>query len=284
MGLSDKAMLVDITFHSWGGYKHDKKVSQEVAEAHNSDVTMGRYNKQLIPREAFAKINRVYGRIDSDYKKLTLPWLDTGSRILSSDAYFKFTEKMRHYSKEWNEAVDAFCEEYPSLMEESERRLNGLFRAEEYPKPNEIKHRFGFNWRIAPLPVAGDFRVGLDENEVALIRQGIEETQKEAVKVALLSVAKRIEAALAHLVERIRAVDNDGGILRESTLDNVKELAELIPELNVMEDARLDEIARRIKSDLGVFGSEHLRSSDKAREFAKKTAEEILAKVAGFAV
>lgn len=278
MSLNDRAMLVDLTFHSWGGYKHDKKVSQEVADSHKSDVTMGRYNKQLIPREAFNNIWRVGRMTYSEYITKTLPWLDSGWRILSSASYFKFAEKMRVFENEWEAAVDEFVAQYPTYINEAENRLGGLFDKTEYPDPKRIRNKFGFGYRISPLPAADDFRVQLTDQDVAIIKDNIRNTEQEAIKAASRDIAERIERVVGHMLERLKAVDDadSRGIFRDSLVSNVQELAQLVPEINVMEDPMLNELARRMNDELCAFLPQQLRENDNSRATTRQAAQEIL--------
>jgi hypothetical protein len=284
MSLSDKAMLVDLTFHFWGARKHDKKISMEEAESHNSDITMGQYNKQLIPRQHFNKMYTVAGRIESHYKKLTLPWLDNGQRILSSTGYFKFLEKIRELQPEWDEAVEEFTRLYPIYVEEAKAKSPN-FEEADYPK--NVSDRFSFTWDISPLPIADDFRVVLGDEEVEAIRQSITDTQNRAVKQALVDVAQRIQQVVGHMANKLKEIDGTGnegksGIFRDSLVGNVRELADIIPDLNIMDDQQLADIGNTMAKKLCAFTPDQLRQSEEARQFVRKQADDILKKVGAF--
>lgn len=283
MTLSEKAMLVTLNVSQWGAYKHDKKVSEEVATSHNSDSTMGRYSKQLVPRKAFEKINKVSSTSGNDYRRLSLPWFDTGWRILGSTAYFEFTERMRRNQEEWDEAVAEFVANYPSYVEDAKQRLNGLFDEADYPDVRDLPNKFGFGYRISPMPDVGDFRVALGDDEVERIRKEIEVTQQDAIKDALKDVAKRIESTVSHMIERLGAYGQGNGIFRDSLVENTKELAALIPMLNISDNQDLADIAVKMNKDLCSTDANVLRTDDNKREATIKAANDILAKVAAFA-
>ena len=52
MSIQNSAMLVSLTVKQWAARKYDKRVSHEVAKTHNTDVDVGRYNKQLLEKSA----------------------------------------------------------------------------------------------------------------------------------------------------------------------------------------------------------------------------------------
>ena len=49
--LSEKAMLVNLNIRQWRAQKHDKNVSEEVAQNHGTTPDVGRYNKLLVDRK-----------------------------------------------------------------------------------------------------------------------------------------------------------------------------------------------------------------------------------------
>ncbi|MDE3075896.1 MAG: hypothetical protein KGJ86_10755, partial [Chloroflexota bacterium] len=150
--ITERAMLVDLTIKQWTAAKHDRKVSQEVAQLHDSDASMGRYHKLLIGREALERLRQIATAAGQEHRRRTLPWLDNGARILSAEGYFGYTEVMRRFEGEWEAAVDSFAREYPTYIDEGRRRLNGLFRPEDYPSAHCIRDRFSFGYNVFPLP------------------------------------------------------------------------------------------------------------------------------------
>ena len=63
--------------------RNDKSVesaSEEVAQRHGSDVTMGSYQKDLVARTALKEISELSSQIRTALYKRTLPWLDDGFR------------------------------------------------------------------------------------------------------------------------------------------------------------------------------------------------------------
>jgi len=287
--LTERAMLVDLTVRRWGGYKSDKVVNQEVADNHNSDITMGNYAKRLIDRKvAFKRINEIHTQASTIHFTYTLPWLDTGQRILSSAAYFIYTEKMRAVKADWEDAVQEFCTEFPAYVEEARQRLNGLFRESEYPSVGQVRSKFSLGYHFTPMPAAQDFRVDLNDEEQAAVKADIEANVQEGLKDALRDIAGRIEQRVGHMAERLRAysVTEEGkkGIFRDSMLENVKSLVELIPVLNITDDPTLTALAVRMGDELLEHAVDTLRFDPIIRERVATAAEDILAKVKEFAL
>ena len=56
MNLTHDAMLVSLRINSWSGRLYDRQASQQVAIHHDADTNAGRYNKRLLPKQAFAAL------------------------------------------------------------------------------------------------------------------------------------------------------------------------------------------------------------------------------------
>lgn len=283
--LQDRAMLVDLTVRQWAAGKTDRKVSDEVATQYNSDRSMGHYYKNLLARETLERIRRIGNAAFNEHYYYTLPWATSGARILSSAAFFYYMKKMREWKDKYQEAVDEFVTNYESYVADAAVRQNGLFRKEDYPSAKEVSAKFGFNYQVFPLPAAGDFRVDLGTAEIKQIRKEIEESNKEAMRKAMAEVAARVSTVIEHMNERLKAYSGGmNGSFRDTLVSNVREMAELIPALNITNDPQLDGIAKDMLGILCQYDANTLRSDETARETTADAAAAILARVKEFAI
>jgi len=279
--ITTRAMLVSLNIQQWFGNKHDRKVAQEVADNHKSDVSMGRFVKKLVAKESLDKIRRITSAARLEHYKRTLPWQDGGTRILSSVAYFDYAEKMREFSAEWDAAVAEFLDEYPQLVADARKRLNGLFNQADYPAVNRMPRKFSFRFDVMPMPTAEDFRVQLGDEATARVRAEIEESVNASLKAAMDDIWQRLVDVVAHMKERLDlySVEKDGTVnhaFRDSLVENVRELLAILPSLNITEDAKLKQMATRIDKELCTFSAEELRNDETARKETAQAAEAIL--------
>lgn len=279
--VSERAMLVDLTIKKWSAAKHDKKISAEVADNHGADADSGRYNKRLIAKDALAAIKKIAGEAMDDHYAMTLPWMDAGARMLPSAAYFSYEATMRAHGERFEAAVAQFVTDYPSHRAQARINLNGLFSETDYPHESEIKSRFTFGFNFFPLPSASDFRVNLGALEIDRIRQQIENSTQAAFEDAVKDVYNRIGNVVGHMAGRLRAynVTADGveHPFRDSMVENVRELAALLPALNVTEDAGIAQVSASIAQELCTYDADTLRASQNAREKTADAADAILA-------
>jgi hypothetical protein len=98
--------------------------------------------------------------------------------------------------------------------------------------------------------------------------------------------AKQIINMVGHMSEKLKEYKTGGDGKRKfflnSLVDNVRELAELLPAFNLTEDPKLTEIIARIQRELCAEDAGELRTNDAARESVQKSADEIVAAVSQF--
>lgn len=288
VSLTDKAMLGRLTITQWTARKHDKKVSQEVADNHGASLDSGRYNKVLVSKAALATLQSAANAARTFHYENTLPWATDGARILPAANFFAYSERMRALRAEFDAQVRTFTAGYPDFVADARTRLNGLFNAADYPSVREIERRFSFDVEILPMPDAGDFRVTLGDDEAARIRADIQARCDAAVAGAVRDLWTRVHDAVKHMAERLRSytVDDATGKVsnpfRDSLVTNLRELADLLPRLNVTGDPDLDRMRERLCRELAPHDPATLRDNGAVREQVAKSAEDILAAMAGY--
>ena len=78
--VTEKAMLARLKISMWTARKHDRSVSEQVAQQHGADPDVGRYSKRLVAAERLEQIRLLAARARQHHYDNTLPWLDDGVR------------------------------------------------------------------------------------------------------------------------------------------------------------------------------------------------------------
>lgn len=270
--ITERAMLAAVHIRLWTASKHDKRVSQDVAEQHGAQSNAGRYHKHLLQgAEKLDAIQNLAGQVRQHFYKVTLPWSDEGYRILPAHLYFDLASRMRAFETDFTRAVDAFVDAYPVYIERMRPALNRLFRNEDYPDPDTIRSKFGLKLEVIPIPSGDDFRVVLSEEQRARIAQEIDQNVRVSLARGTRDLWMRLREVVAHMVERL---SDPKARLHASVVDNVIELVELLPRLNVVDDAELRVFADEVRGRLCNYSSRELKQSDQLRwETAREAAE-----------
>jgi hypothetical protein len=288
--LSKKAVLVALNISQWSARRLDKKITEETNREHGATQDAGRYNKLLLRKERIEPIQTIVGRARGLHLEMTQPWTDMGPRLLPSVLVIDYQNKMRALRHEFENAVEHFCMSYPVAVEERRQELNGMFRKDDYPSVREIRGRFGFSVEMFNVPDASDFRVAIGEEHVADLRQQIEESTRRCLAGAMRDVRERILETVGHMASKLRAYkpadpENETkaeGVFRDSLVENVRELAELLPAFNLTDDAALAAIIAKMKAKLCEHDADELRENDSARRDVAKAADDILRDVQAF--
>lgn len=286
--LSERAMLARLSIGMWTAKKYDRKVTKEINDAKGAAADAGRYNKRLLAKDALSAIATISGQARDTWRARTVPWFDDGSRILSTLGHAAFAEEMRKLREAWDVKVNSFCSAYPTLVEEAEGQLNGLFNAADYPDPSIIHSKFAFEVRFLPVPQADDFRAQVSDDQAKMIRDDIERSINEVMTSAVQHSYERITKVVQHMSERLTEYKPSKGnkpaegVFRDSLVENVRELVGLLPSLNIMNDPHLDEIARRMSRELCRNDASILRDSERIRNEVTASAAAILADVSDY--
>lgn len=286
--LSRKSTLVAVNISQWTARKLDRKVTDEVNDKHGASRDAGRYNKLLIAAEHLEEMTSLVSKARDLHHRMTLPWADKGPRILANVLFAKFSDEFRVLKRDFHAAADRFAAAYPSFVENRKRELNGLFNEADYPSAETIRDKFKLELQVLPFPDADDFRSDLDEDTVAEIKAQLQNTTASVIDTAMKTVVDQIVDHVGKMAQKLAEFKPSGGkgdkaegVFRDSLVENVRELAELLPAFNLTNDPRLDAIAARIKSELCSEDAADLRKNDGAREAVAKSAEEIVAAVSG---
>lgn len=285
MDISTKAMLVSLKITQWTCSKKDKEVTEDVLLQHQAQRGTGSFSKKLLAKEQMQNIRQIAGAARNRHYELTLPWSQDGARILPAAMFPTYDQELRQMKGEFEVAVREFVQNYPDYVDDARLRLGGLFKSEDYPQASEIEGKFSWELIVAPLPSGNDFRVGLSKEMTDAIRQEIEARTLQQVEAGAKDVWQRTFKVVEHMAKSLEdysvVKDDDGkektlNPFRDSLVENVREIAKLLPALNVTGDANLTRMASEITAKLTLRDPKDLRTDKKVRKTQAKDARKIL--------
>lgn len=281
-----RTMLVSLDISQWGGSKLDRKVTQEVADQHQTSASDGKYIKQLISGSLIEKIHAIVSAARKEHWERTLPWFDDGFRILSAAGYLEYRKSMAKYAEDFETAVHDFINAYDEQLEGAKKRLGGLFDEKDYPQAEAVNEKFTFRHAFRPLPQRNDFRVSMGNAELEAIRESIEQNSQDAIKGAMFEVARRIGFFANHMNERLTAYSKDAkgkvsNPFRDTLVTNVRELVDLLPSLNITNDPRIEDIRVEL-AEMSKNDPATLRENETLRTDIAAKAKAIKDKMADF--
>lgn len=134
MSITTNGILVDLNISVWTGRKMDKKVSGEVDAAKQTRTKAGNYHKNLFAgTDKLEKVQSIAGKIRNWHLMQTLPWSDTGTRLLPMGNFFQYKQELSTMQNEFDVAVQDFIAAYPTLISAAAFQIGALFNRDDYP-------------------------------------------------------------------------------------------------------------------------------------------------------
>lgn len=278
------AMLAEFNASVWTARKLDKSATEEVVTSKNAQAKdAARVNKHLLAgRNELEVIQQMVGRARQFVYDNTLPWSDSGLRLLPTANFEKFAAKMNAFEEEFAMMVQNFVDIYPTLITAQAMALGEMFRRDDYPTQNEIMTKFAFRVNYMPVPSAGDFRVDVGNAAMTDIKAKLERLAQERVDEAMRDVRQRLHDHLKRMSDRLTTDYVDGEPkqrrFHDSLVDGALELCDLTKGLNIVGDKALEATRSELEQLLCGVTPTELRKNHAVREDVKKNVDAILDK------
>lgn len=278
------AMLTEFNASVWTARKLDKSATEEIVTSKNAAAKdAARVNKSLLAgRSELEDIQSMIGRARSFVYDNTLPWSDSGLRLLPTINFEKFAAKMNAFEEEFAMMVQAFVDIYPTLITAQAMALGDMFKRDEYPTQNAIMTKFAFRVNYLPVPTAGDFRVDVGNAAMDDIKAKLERIAQERVDAAMQDVRTRLGDHLKRMSDRLTTdyVEGEAKARRfhDSLVDGALELCDITKSLNVVNDLDLEAARKALEVALCGVDPKDLRKDEALREDTKKAVDDILSK------
>jgi len=275
--ISSAAMLVELSIGTWTGRKLDKRASQDVTSQNNADKGVANVHKKLLGDCAeLDAVQKFTANARNTHYACTMPWSDTGLRLLPTTQYFKYTQEMTALQSEYQRLVQNFLDAYSWEISQAQLKLGTLFNPDEYPTTDSLTDKFRFKMNYMPLPDAGDWRVSIgDETEQAL-RSQYEGYYAQQLHAAMGDVWRRAHDALTKMSERLDyADDNTRKVFRDSLVSNVHDMIELLGACNVTNDPTMARAQRDLDDAMRGITPDALREDAYLRAETRRKVNEV---------
>jgi len=264
ISIASSAVLIDLNISVWTARKLDKNVSKEIDINKNTTIKAGNYNKHILAgSDQLEKITKLAGEIRDWHGRQTLPWSDTGTRLLPMSNFFDYKQQLGVYEAEFQSRINTFIHEYPNIILGMAFKLGKLFDRSEYPETDKIASKFNLKYTIMPVPETNDFRVDIADDIRNEMQQEYQKAYEGRVEAAMSDAWSRLHNTLEHMVDRLSG--DDKKIFRNSLVDNALELTNLLTKLNVTKDPKLEQARQSLEKSLVGVSADDLRDSQGTR-------------------
>ena len=287
MDLNRDAMLVGLRITAWSGRLYDREASDHVAAHHDASASAGRYNKRLLPKAAFAALTATMSEARTKHYENSLPWDDKGGRLLTVANYEHYTGLMKGLSERVVRQRARFIEDYDDYVDQARLDLAKLFRIEDYPSKEALQGKFAIRYRITPVPDADHFIAKLASDDTDRVKRDIERHIEEQLHDAVGDLYRRLGEAVERVSDRLQEDENGKPLVfRNSMIENIRDLVDVVPRLNIFGDHELARLCGQVKERLASVEPDALRPSKTfdpaARAQVKRDADALAEKFAGY--
>ena len=270
--ISSAAMIVDYSASVWTARKKDHKASESVNYVNNADKGVANVSKNILGNcpELEEVVKYAANVRNNVHYRMTLPWLDSGPRLLTTAQYFKYHGDMTQCQQEFYTLVDKFLEAYPYLIAGAQAKVGGMFNAEEYPTLDSVRSKFAFRITYDELPDGGntgDWRLDLPHETLQGVRADAATTYQNRLQGAMHSVWQRLHDNLATLVRQLDVNEKGkGNRVYDTVFDRALELVDMLGTCNVTGDSQMEAMRRQLETALHGLNLEQIKNSPSLRE------------------
>ena len=282
--LNSVALICEFNASVWTARKLDRKESDKVCDgAGAKSKGAARVNKNLFAgRSELEDIGKLVTETRNYVYDNTLPWSDSGQRMLIGARFPKFDQRVEDYRDQFNAKVQAFVDIYPTLITAQAMALGEMFNRSEFPPASEIAGKFGMTVGYLPVPSSGDLRVDIGNQAQDELRARLEQMADQRVNKAMAEVNDRFIAHLKRMADRL-VTDTDsktgepvGRRFTESLVSSAFELCDLVNDYNITGDPLLALARKTLEDSLAGVTVNTLREDPIKREAVRSTVSSIL--------
>jgi len=251
-----------------------KEVTTSKAAADDAAIVY----KALLKKESLKRVKGVIGSMKKYHDTVTLPWNNDGGRLLPSTKYNDYTAFFRKSQQELEDAVVEFAQTYEAHKLDAQDMLGKMYDNSDYPETAEIIKKFAIDAHFDKVPEAADFRVDIPDFEQKRICKQIEDRIEKQHAESMRKVWKRIYDNIYLVYDRLK---DENAIFRDSLINNVQDLVDILPELNILENQDLDVMAHELKTTICSHTPEVLRQDKATRKQVADESKKLLDKIDG---
>lgn len=276
MNISDKAVLVSLSMGIPGNAREDTEITQTTISQRSMSPESGKWLKKLYPPDKLKPLVQYTGMIRTWHYDHTLVY-DKGRQLLPMMARADYVDEMRKFKAGYEMRRDDLVAQYDELVAWAKQAHNGSFDPKLYRGADDFAAKFYFTLAFDPVPSSGHFNT-----EIATLlgdeAAAVDHRVQMAACRAQADLWNRLREPVQHMVDRLGEQDPT---FRDSLVENVEKIVDLIPALNLTGDVELEKFRLQVKKTLTFFAPQELRDSEKVRKAVATEAAEILRRMEG---
>lgn len=251
----------------------DVSAARSLATQNNANEKRIKVRKAIIdPKSnpAYAALQSARSELRASFYGFTLKYSGDGYRLLPNNSFMEFQTKNLELTAKFEAAADAFCtpRNIDAARQDARLNLGTMFTDELIPDASELRQKYGVEIRrgliadTAQLSSAKDLTpTVLQQISADMLRQ-----QRADLQDGYRDAFQSLQTALDRLAEALRDY-GPGKQLRNSVIENVREISQSLTRLNIFDDPIIGRLATESSNVVAGLTAEPLKSDPKTREY-----------------
>lgn len=254
----------------WLGVTRSLSAEQMASLVDGSEVDskMIRGSKRLLENghPTMKLLGNIRNRIISNWRALTLPFVEAGTRLIPRQLVSEFESRMTFLKNELASAVDELQQEWPKLKEAAAARLGTLYNPDDYPADN-LEELFSVSWSYPETSVPS-YLMAIDAGVYRREAARVAEKFEQAVELAEQGFVEEFNKLVSHLTERLTDSDGERKIFRDSSLESLREFFQRFRQMRLGGRAgeQLEELIAEAQGIVAGIIPQDLRDSSSLRQ------------------
>ncbi|MCA9095851.1 MAG: hypothetical protein KDA68_20370 [Planctomycetaceae bacterium] len=265
--LRQATAAVRLSFTSFGVRKALTPAQKaQAAEPFGAQEKFLSAGKKLLDTQhpAFRGVTQVRGQIGQYWKAHSLPYPESGIRLIRRDFVDTFSHRLEEFREELREAVITLDQQYEELRTLAQRRLGSLFDLGDYP--SSLQGWFDVEWEF-PSVEPPDYLRRLNPELFRQEQQRISSRFEEAVQLAEQVFVGELQQLIGHLSERLSGrKDGKPKIFRDSAVTHLRDFFERFRSLSIGSQAEFEALVQQTESLLQGVEPVQLRNDEQLRQ------------------
>lgn len=275
-------LLGALSISVWEARKIDRGTARKAEAGAGAKAGTVSATKHLLAGVKELKDVKDYAtRVRVWWSQATVPWFDNGPRAFNAAAAVDLQTQIGDHRREFFRLVDEFMPKYPAARMNAQFEMGDLFDANEFPASEVVRAKFKFAFEIGTVPNRDDIRIVEGLVNAEALEKEITEREKMRVQESMRHATQRLFDVVESMHKTMATpIGEAGSKFNDSKLENILELVEIMPGLNLINDPELNKLTAKAKL-LATKSPDELRQDETKRAAAAKEAKALATKLAG---
>ena len=288
--LATSTCLVELNISQPQITREDKEATQKIAElfkltlrdVNGKPIKPAAVHKKLYEGwKEYAKLKSFIGFSRREHERLTVPWSNSGLRMVTTLGYPDYVETMTGYQEQMESMLDNDMRQtYPDAMRELANVFGDMHDPSLYYDWDTFRSKYRFSIRTWGTPDVSDVRVSLPQQALEDMKADMQSAIQESALKANQDMWKRTHKVLDRLSKGL-GYKEDGKLqtFKDTFVPAAQELITQLRALNITNDAKMVEAANKLEYAFKDRTNESLREEGYERDETKSVVDQVLASI-----